>query len=154
MKFRIEQIALYPAQTERAIEFLAAIGLTEWSRDHVKANGRVFGIEGSNEADLMFNYQAAPDSKLELEVLHYTDGPHWMQARAFSVSHLGMHVEEDELQEWMQIMDKHGVNIAQSVETESHTNPVIAGTRRYRYVIYSTRHLIGVDLKFIVRLKP
>jgi hypothetical protein len=35
--------------------------------------------------------------------------------------------------------------------TISHTNPVIAGKRWYTYVIFDTRSILGIDLKFIVR---
>ena len=42
--------------------------------------------------------------------------------------------------------------MAQEVFTESHTNPVIAGKRSYNYVIFDTREILGVDLKFIVRI--
>jgi hypothetical protein len=33
----------------------------------------------------------------------------------------------------------------------SHTNPVISGKRWYNYVIFDTKEILGVDLKFIVR---
>ena len=36
--------------------------------------------------------------------------------------------------------------------SESHTNPVIAGKRSYNYVIFDTKDILGVDLKFIVRI--
>jgi hypothetical protein len=31
---------------------------------------------------------------------------------------------------------------------------VIAGKRNYHYTIFATRHILGVDLKFIVRMDP
>jgi hypothetical protein len=37
------------------------------------------------------------------------------------------------------------------VDTYLHTNPVIKDSRRYTYVIFNTRDILGVDLKFIVR---
>ena len=42
--------------------------------------------------------------------------------------------------------------MAQEVMTESHTNPVIAGKRTYNYVIFDTKEILGVDVKFIVRI--
>ncbi|WP_211257045.1 hypothetical protein, partial [Xanthomonas pisi] len=68
------------------------------------------------------------------------------------VSHLGMHVTAAELAEWRQFFNEEGIQVAQEVVTDSHTNPNIAGKRRYNYVIFDTREIIGVDLKFIVRL--
>lgn len=153
--FFIEQIALCPVDPVRAKELLQAIGLTDWIDDHVVARGFVKGIgEGVNEADLRFNYQATrPDAKpLEVEILHYTDGPNWMQRHAPSVSHLGMHVTAQELAEIRTKMDDLNVRVAQEVFTESHTNAFLIETgRKYQYVIFDTRAILGVDLKFIVR---
>lgn len=172
-KFRIEQIALSIPNPVRAQEFLAKIGLTEWFKDHVCATGDVFKecdyrgftVPQSNEADLRFNYQAGngndagADKPLELEILDYTSGPNWIEenieydeASPNQVSHLGMHVTAAELVEWDELFKAEGILVAQRVITDSHTNPHIAGKRRYNYTIYDTRDIIGVDLKFIVRL--
>lgn len=153
LNFKIEQVALFPPDPETALAFLKEIGLEEWSKDHVVATGKVFGVHGTNEADLQFNYTGLSDAR-ELEVLHYTSGPNWMEnhGRDNSVSHLGMHVTAEELEEWRQWFSSKRIQVAQEVFTESHTNPVIAGKRKYNYVIFSTRHILGVDLKFIVRI--
>lgn len=151
LKFQIEQVALHPRNPELAIQFLTDIGLGEWAKDHVKATGAVRGFNSKNEANLAFNYESfAGDKPLELEVLHYTDGPNWM-AGAARVSHLGMHVTADELSEWRTFMANNQIKVAQEVNTYSHTNPVIAGKREYTYVIFDTYAILGVDLKFIVR---
>lgn len=151
-KFNIEQVALNPRDPVRAIEFLTKIGMGDWARDHVVANGEVFGEAGRNEADLAFNYEGLNNAR-ELEVLHYTEGKNWMRAHDYSVSHLGMHCTAEELKEWREFFKAEGVSVAQEVITESHTNPVIAGKRRYNYVIFDTRDILSVDLKFIVRLE-
>lgn len=62
-----------------------------------------------------------------------------------------MHCTHDELVEWSQKFAALGIASVQDVFTTSHTNPVIAGQRWYRYVIFNTRPILGVDLKFIVR---
>jgi hypothetical protein len=161
MQFKIEQVALWPASSQVAKHFLMELGLTDWVSDQVAAKGEVYGVQDAeNKATLSFNYQAAPESSLELEILDYNEGLNWMDASVNkgvvssigAVSHLGMHVTEDQLDEFDRIMDKYGVRIAQKVRTQSHTNPAIKDSRRYMYVIYDTRRLIGVDLKFIVRL--
>lgn len=158
MNFRIEQIAIYPPDPKAAIALLTAIGLHEWAHDIVVAEGLVNEAkEQTNVAALAFNYQAAPDNgKLEFEVLHYRAGRHWMQSHEPSASHLGMHCTSTELYQWRQFFRNRGIMVAQEVETQSHTNPVIAGKRSYTYVIFSTRHILGIDLKFIVRkdVKP
>lgn len=158
MRFVIEQIALYPPDPVAAIELLTALGLEDWSTDRVNARGVVRGTELSNAATLNFNYQASPDKALELEVLGYSrpaiaGGPDtdWMVKHSPSVSHLGMHVTSVELEEWRKKFETLHVKVAQEVFTYAHTNPVIAGKRIYNYVIFDTRSVLGVDLKFIVR---
>lgn len=160
LSFKVEQLALHPRNPKAAIALLTEMGLAEWAKDHVVARGAVRGIAGGNEADLAFNYQATRGlptadediaQPLELEVLHYTSGPHWMEVHEPSASHIGMHVSEEELGEWHKFFTSRGIKIAQQVNTQSHTNPHIAGQRWYTYTIYDTRAILGIDVKFIVR---
>jgi hypothetical protein len=153
MKFTIEQIALCPADADAAIELLKELGLDEWVHDIVDAAGTVLGKAAKNQAALSFNYQASPSEgkALELEVLNYKDGRNWMMRNPASVSHLGMHCTLAELAEWRVKFQERGIPIVQEVFTESHTNPAIANSRRYKYVIFGARDILGVDLKFIVR---
>lgn len=154
MRFFIEQIALCPPNPEKAIALLRTLGLESWVQDHVVAGGTVRGVSGRNEADLAFNYEnTRPDGKpLELEVLHYTSGPNWMEMHPGTVSHLGMHCTAEELDVFRRLFADMGYKVAQEVFTESHTNPfLIESGRKYQYVIFDTRRVLGVDLKFIVR---
>lgn len=171
-QFKIEQIALSIPDAQRAQDFLSKIGLSEWFQDHVVATGNVFSsnfIKGNenctNEANLRFNYQAgngsdgAAGKPLELEILEYTEGYNWIKENIYhgaahpdQVSHLGMHVTAEELVEWRKFFEDEEIMVAQEVWTDSHTNPHIAGKRKYNYVIFDTRKIIGVDLKFIVRI--
>lgn len=156
MKFFIEQIALCPRDPEAAIKLLTELGLNDWVHDHVVASGKVFGMTGRNEADLAFNYQnTRPEGKpLELEVLHYAAGPNWMNLHGASVSHLGMHCTAEELEGFRRKFAALGIAVAQEVFTESHTNPYLLEVqRKYQYVIFDTRAILGVDLKFIVRIQ-
>lgn len=153
IRFRVEQIAIAPKNPAAAIELLTALGAEDWARDHVVANGEVYGVGGKNEADLAFNYDLVSGGK-EFEVLHYTHGLNWMDepSRVNSVSHLGMHCTLGELVEFKLFFLKRGITVAQEVFTDSHTNPVIAGKRKYNYCIFNTKEILGVDLKFIVRI--
>ncbi len=159
MKFMIEQIAICPADPSAAKRLLEDMGAGEWAEDHVVAEGEVFGSPGRNEADLSFNYDLVGGN--EFEVLHYTTGINWMDDRESksdfpratnSVSHLGMHCTSEELDGWREFFKEREIYVAQEVMTESHTNPVIAGKRSYNYVIFDTKEILGVDLKFIVRI--
>lgn len=153
MKFIIEQIAIAPMNRARAMELLRDLGACTWAHDHVTALGRVFGLAAQNEADLAYNYEMnrADGKPLEFEVLDYTKGMNWIGGTKPVVSHLGMHCTPEELEEWRTFFQARGISIAQEVETQAHTNPVIKDSRRYQYVIFHTRHILGVDLKFIVR---
>lgn len=152
MQFKIEQIAICPADADGAKRLLADMGVGEWILDHVKADGNVFGESGSNEADLHFNYDVFQGK--EFEVLDYTVGPNWMDHEKRGrnlVSHLGMHCDAEELLAWRDFFAERNIGVAQEVLTKSHQNPAIAGKRWYEYVIFDTKPILGVDLKFIVR---
>lgn len=158
LQFKIEQVALYPRNPEAALALLKDMGMSEWAHDHVSAAGSVRGCKNlENEADLAFNYQSLGEAR-ELEVLHYTRGANWMQSSSTGVkprvSHLGMHVTESELAEWREFFCSRHITVAQEVFTSAHTNPVIAGKRKYHYVIFDTYAILGVDIKFIVRHDP
>lgn len=151
IRLKIDQIAIAPPDPAKAIAFLGRMGLGQWANDTVRAVGMVFGSFMANEANLAFNYEAGAPK--ELEVLSYTRGENWVQhGRACTVSHLGMHITEEELKEWREFMDKEGVAVAQEVETVAHTNEYqMKSHRGYRYVIFDTKAILGVDLKFIIR---
>lgn len=153
MKFIIEQIAICPKDPVAAKNLLSEIGAANWAEDHVVATGNVFGRPGTNEADLSFNYDIFAGK--EFEVLDYTKGDNWMddmQRGRNAVSHLGMHCSAEDLVKWRAFFAERNIVVAQEVFTDSHTNPVIAGKRKYNYCIFDTKEILGVDLKFIVRL--
>lgn len=154
-KFKLEQLAICPPadKIDQAMDLLIDIGLCDaFTFDAVKAVGTVFGEVSQNEAELNFNYTALKDSR-EFEVLHYTTPHNWMAKHGPSASHFGMHVKAAELEEWKDYFESRKIPIAQEVRTMSHSNPSIAGKRWYHYCIFDTRPILGIDLKFIVRLE-
>jgi hypothetical protein len=154
LQFKIEQIALAPAHgaSDKAAALLRAMGLDAWITDRVHAQGQVFGKPAMNVAHLSFNYQAEPESQLELEMLCYESGRHWLPGEEPLVSHLGMHCNAEELEQWRALFREHGVEVVQEVDTTSHENEFLRNSgRKYHYCIFGTRGLIGTDLKFIVR---
>lgn len=151
MEFKIEQLALCPRDPSAAKELLTAMGAGAWAEDHVVAVGSVFeDRQATNEADLSFSYSMLGGGN-ELEVLNYTDGNNWMEERPRRVSHLGMHVTNEELAEWRRFFTNRGIEVAQEVKTKTHTNPHISGKRWYHYVIFDTFDILSVDIKLIVR---
>jgi hypothetical protein len=150
MKLIIEQLALCPENPAKAKALLAKLGITDWIDDKVQAAGEVYGEPVVNVANLAFNYQASPQ-QLELELLHYTAGNNWMMHNVHSASHLGMHCTEADLVELRKLFAAENIPVVQEVKTLTHSNPAIAGKRAYQYVIFGTRPILGIDLKFIVR---
>ncbi len=149
LKFRIEQVALCPNDPVAARELLEAMGIGPWTDDVVVATGTVGGWAATNVATLGFNYSALSGN--ELELLYYTQGDNWMAGAEGRVSHIGTHCTEEELKRWMEFFAARNIFIAQEVHTDSHTNPAIKDSRRYHYVVFDTRSILGVDVKFIVR---
>lgn len=160
-QFKIEQVALSvdPSRRKQAVALLVELGMKDWVSDTVVARGTVGDLkeEVTNVGELSFNYDAATEGKLELELLHYSAGDNFVDrakrehdTKAIT-THLGMHVTASHLGTVEGIMKRHGIGLSQQVETVSHTNKHIRDSRRYKYAIFATRSLIGVDLKFIVR---
>lgn len=159
-KFKVEQIALAPRYTGAAESLLKAMGLDEpWVVDVVTARGSVHDRqEVTNVAELQFCYD---DRETEIELLNYVDGDNWLRhidtipgMGDSVVSHLGMHCTEHELLEWKQFFANRGIAIAQEVFTQSHESAYLRSTgRKYHYTIFDTRNVLGVDLKFIVRIE-
>jgi hypothetical protein len=159
-KFKLDQIALCPKNHNLARKLLVDLGLTDWVLDDVHAAGVVRGVACDNHALLQFNYQAGgtldddghgKPRPLELEILHYTSGHNWMEKNPNTVSHLGMHVTDEQLEQFRAYFSYHGIGVVQEVNTLAHTNAHIKDERWYHYAIFDTKDILGVDLKFIVR---
>ena len=151
MQFKIEQIAITPLDPVAAKQLLKDMGAVDWVEDNVMATGEVLGHSASNQANLSFNYDLI-DGK-EFEILEYVEGANWTNRYvANRVSHLGMHCSAEDLVKWREFFNERKIQVAQEVFTDCHTNPAIAGKRSYNYVIFNTYGILGVDLKFIVRI--
>lgn len=155
-QFKIEQIAINPPNPDEAKALLHDMGFGEWVEDTVEAKGTVYGYKSENTANLSFSYNAFGGR--EFEVLNYIEGRNWLDDdfdhRQNTVTHLGMHCTFVELDYWIQFFADRGIGIAQEVYTVSHTNPfLVENGRKFRYVIFDTKAILGVDIKFIVRIE-
>lgn len=164
--FRIEQVAIAPKNPKAAIELLSEMGIINpegWIYDVASGRGAIAHWDESEPSgpiydfkeivgSLAFNYDLLAGK--EFEVLEYGESQdNWLlhNGGLNSVSHFGMHCEEEELDYWIEFFKIRNIPIAQRVRTESHTNLSIQGKREYEYVIFDTREIIGVDIKLIVR---
>jgi hypothetical protein len=159
---KFDQVAFYVPSIEDAKRNYRILGCTEWTDDVVTAVGTV-GKEKdcTNVARLAFNYQL----NTELELIRYSAGRNWHQeangrphvgedgscAAAF-MSHMSYHVEN--MYDEVSRLTKFGFKVVQDVKTISHTNQYLLSTgRKYNYVIFDTRAMLGFDLKLIKRLE-
>jgi hypothetical protein len=159
LKFKIEQLAIYaPTEDQQgaAMALLAGLGASFSVSDIVTARGesrisKDNPLEScTNVAELDFDYELAPN--LEFEVLRYVEGRNWLINKNHAcVSHIGTHVNEDELLMWKGRMAELNIPVLQEVETLSHSSPGVPKGRSYKYVIFGARAVLGFDLKFIVR---
>lgn len=160
-KFKVEQVALAPRLPGAAQALFEAMEMEHFVHDVVTAEGQVFDRqEVSNTAELTFCYDTLGT---ELEILNYVEGDNWLrhipqpksdiQPLQSIVSHLGMHCSEEDLAEWKKFFAERGVRIAQEVFTSNHESEYLKRVgRKYHYTIFDTRGILGVDLKFIVRI--
>lgn len=156
--FKLDQIAFIARsdEDEMRIKTMLRLDQANWVEDIVIAKGVVHGENGikENTAKLLFNY----DMGIEIEILRYLEGPNYADLdgryiKSCRPAHIGFHLEKgctipEGFKDWV-----FPANIIQQVETQSHTNQFLIDTgRRYRYTIYDTTPLFGMNLKVIERL--
>ncbi len=159
---KFDQIAFYVPDMDAAKKAYRALGCTDWTDDIVTAQGKIGIVKDSrkqvNVAHLAFNYQLG----IELELIQYKAGNNWHQVggRVDEVnhcshpfaSHMSWHTEDIKVER--SAFESKGLQVVQDVLTLSHTNPhLVANGRKYRYIIFDSRNLIGFDLKLIQRVE-
>lgn len=162
---KFEQIAFYTPNIEASKDVYRYLGCKTWMDDTVTARGRVGQREQKepntiiNVATLAFNY----DLGIELELIKYNAGMNWHRKAGRIeddghcsvpfLSHMAYHTEgmADEKKRLL----NSGFHIVQDVRTISHTSvPLMESGRRYNYVIFATRDVLGFDVKVIERIEP
>jgi hypothetical protein len=164
LAFKIEQIEIRPENRERARKLLEKIGLTNWIDDLAAACGTVGERTVQNVAQLSCCYDGEPAGPLKLELINFPSGANCMDGITQTlsskmgddtgsiISHIGMHCTLAELAQWRALLNEEGIAVVQETTTTSHANPAVANSRRYLFCTFGTRHILGCDLKFIVRL--
>ncbi len=161
---KFDQIAFYVPDMDAAKRAYRALGCDTWVDDMVTAQGKIGVVKDSrkhptevNVAHLAFNYQLG----IELELIQYKAGNNWHQvggrvdeanscAHPFA-SHMSWHTEDIAVEH--SAFESKGLHVIQDVVTLSHTNPhLVESGRKYRYIIFDSRNLIGFDLKLIQRV--
>lgn len=147
LNMKIDQIAFIAHNPADVFKIKSRLGLldADWVEDDVVASGEVFGVKGTNTAKLLFNY----DNGIEVEILQYLEGPNYAEdIPGGQLCHIGMHYTGEGK------VPTFPGEIAQRVETQTHTNPYLLEQKRhYRYTIYDTRHMFGTFMKVIERIE-
>lgn len=156
--FTFHQVAMYTNSQTDAIQRLMDLGYLDWTYDTAVLHGERY-VGGQwrpveTLANMAFNYQVMP---MELEFLTYdgqSDHRHQERARLSAVpfiSHMSVHV--DSVVETMRTMlEEHSMTPCHAFVTHAHTNPHIAGVKRFVECIYDMRADLGYDIKCIERI--
>lgn len=161
MKFYIDQLSLAPNNPAAAKALLSEMDAqtTQWHHDLVRAHGHVHGFDATQLAEHSFHYGFSHDKRdpghwpLEVEVVQRVEGSDWLGANTPTVASIGMRCSDEELTAWRLFFERRRIPVAQEFVTATHTNPALAKKgRRYRHVVFNTRAILGVDVKFTVRL--
>jgi hypothetical protein len=153
------QIAMYAEDHDQAVGALRHLGYTGWAEDTATLVGDMRGNTSVIQGRMSFNYDFIPGR--ELEIITYKGISHHdrsgMIDRMFGIpflSHMSAHVDDiDSIEkEILSAIGRSDVRVVHRFETFNHTNPAIAGKKRFKEVIFGTRHLYGYDTKIIQRL--
>lgn len=153
-------------QHQESVDMLSVLGHSEWTTDTASLFGEMWNPQtamyevSSVEGMMSFNYTMLGGR--ELEVLSYRGRSHHSlmgttisNPRGF-ISHMSAHTEDVERDAAAVIRNLELAGMPSRVvhrfETFNHTNPAIAGKKRFKEVVIGTRFWIGYDIKFIQRL--
>ncbi len=160
--YQFHQVAIFcPEGAQQSADHWRSLGYENWIVDHAELKGKMLTSDGDYEdvvtkAVMMFNYDIMP---MELEFLEY-DGPSRYVgevelAKKFHVepfiSHMSVYVE-DVIWGSHRMMEMLGYPPFHRFITQNHTNPGVAGKKRFIESIFDTRSLLGYDTKLIQKV--
>lgn len=148
-----------------------------WSQDEVSSEVNLLGFHEIQNITfrLFYNYeQDIPFKELELIQFMSYHNFHSFSNHAISplglyapslydrfkysgklrpfISHIGIHCSEKEGEDWRAHFKSYGIDVAHEDWSYAHTNPVIAGKRKYHNIIFASRRALGFDFKACIRV--
>lgn len=151
---QFHQLAMYfphPCGLQSAREHWEGLGYVNWAHDSAELKGILFGREVVTRGEMWFNYDIMP---LELELLHYRGLSRWDHvdpgAKPFP-SHMSVYTD-DVLLDTKRMSDMLGYGPFHRFITQNHSNPAVAGKKRFIESIFATHSLLGYDTKFIQKV--
>jgi hypothetical protein len=148
---KFHQVAIYALDPAAAVYQWIQMGYDNWHRDTAVLVGQDRGQLVSKRAIMMFNYDIMP---LELEYVSYMGRRNSSDSRDGSqpfLSHLSTIVEDVE-EKCAELLVGYGLRPYHQFVTEQHTNPNVAGKKRFKEAIFDTASLLGFDIKLIQRV--
>ena len=154
LQYQFHQVAIFCPDhgAKDAMDLYKTFGFKRWIEDSAELKGFLHGDPVVTKARMYFGYSVIGG---ELEFLEY-EGPSRHQGsegrgRSPYISHMSAYVDDVRTT----VSDVYIVTGRVPYHrfiTQNHTNPAVAGKKRFIEAIYDTRELIGYDLKFIQKV--
>lgn len=149
--YQFHQVAIFcPEGVDDAVEHWRSLGYTNWIEDSARLKGLLYGLPVETEARMLFNYDIMP---MELEFLDYS-GPsrHEGATGAPYISHMSVYVNDVHLETTRLTAALGDRPPFHRFITQNHTNPGVAGKKRFIESIFDTTGLLGYDTKLIQKV--
>lgn len=149
---QFHQVAIYTEDQGKAVSEYVKLGYVDWIHDEAELCGLLYGQPVKTKARMSFNYDIMP---MELEFLtYYGPSRHTSDSRKGDksfISHMSTYV--DDIREDVGLLfDEYGMKPYHRFITQNHSNPAVAGKKRFIEAIYDTRSQLGYDLKLIEKV--
>lgn len=155
--FQFHQVAMFcPSKVfgeavHEAVGYWKSLGYTNWIKDTATLKGVLYGEPVETSALMLFNYDIMP---MELEFLSY-HGPsrwHWVpDYKSPFVSHMSVYTD-DVIRDTRRMTERLGFAPFHRFITQSHTNPGVAGKKRFIESIFGSHEILGYDIKLIQKV--
>ncbi len=150
--YQFHQVAMFcPRGVNDAVAHWRRLGYQNWIEDRAELKGKLNGKSVTTSARMLFNYDIMP---MELEFLEYHGPSRWVAVHEDSdpfISHTSVYVE-DVATETIRLGVILGRRPYHRFITQAHTNPGVAGKKRFIESIFDTKHLLGYDTKLIQKV--
>lgn len=152
--YQVHQLAMYIPTRDGLFEAQShwqGLGYTGWITDHAELKGILNGQETVTKATMLFNYDIMP---MEYELLHYSGPSRWEnipQWRNPFVSHVSIYTD-DVIFDTRKLCELLHTKPFHRFITQKHTNPGVAGKKRFIESIFNTHDLLGFDTKLIQKV--
>lgn len=151
--FQFHQVAMFcPYSTEAAVQHWESLGYDDWIQDEALLVGSLYGKRVTTEATMRFNYDIMP---MELEFLEYHGPSRWSDTVRYTldpfISHMSVYTD-DVIRDTAKLTELLRQPPFHRFITQEHSNPGVAGKKRFIESIFDTHGLLGYDTKLIQKV--